>query len=99
MSNKRVKAERSAFKDKAQGIVEQRPVSGNSKGKKDFIFYESFGKYSIFADTCFKRSFKTAKARDESMKNSQAKGYLVSLEKPPKQETVSVPLYDTKGCS
>lgn len=96
MSNQRVKAERSAFKDKAQGIVEQRPVSGNSKGKKEFIFYESFRAGSIFENTCFKRSFKTAKARDESMKKAQTKGYVVSLEKPPKQETVKIPFNSTK---
>lgn len=97
MSNARVKAERSAFKDKAQGIVEQRPVSGNSKGKKEFIFYESFRAGSIFENTYFKRSFKTIKARDESMKKAQTKGYIVSLEKPLKRETVNSPSCGTKN--
>ena len=44
MSQAQAKAERSKAKDTRQGILEQRPVSSNSKKKN---------KYVIYADLCF----------------------------------------------
>lgn len=44
MSNPRAKAERSKAKDIRQGIVEQRPVSTNSKKKYN---------YEVLCDFCF----------------------------------------------
>jgi hypothetical protein len=51
MSNARVKAESSAFKDIRQGIVEQRPASGSKshKGKKPYELRGTFWTWTNYS--------------------------------------------------
>lgn len=81
MSNPRTKAERSAAKDIRQGIIEQRPVSSNSKKKY---------KYEVLCDLVFRnvrmnqkdyRIGKFAKLADaeKCVESSKKKGYYQNI--------------------